>query len=484
MMKASKPTRWLGAGIAVSALSLAAHAQLGAATDDRPLLNIVASITQPIGSVINETIGGLIQPPTVPVAPASPALQNASSDVADYDFSAVRRVVQNENTDTSGNIIIDNPIPDMVLIIGDASGNLAIFRNGTFDPNGRTSIASASKWLIGTMGQRMAQANQITMTDRASRWIDFWTTDGNDPRSRVTFEQALSMQSGFNAQPLEGECVQVPLVFTLKSCTRLIHDLYPTLRAVPSISGGSLLPGLTILNGVEHQASTDPATTFSYGPHQLQIAAAMMEGTSQFENFNSLFRRHVTEPLGMTDTTYDHVGTLLNNGQVVLGPNVNPIDLGAHVNNPWAAGGAVSTAYDYAKLLRGFFNPSFIADLESFTRPRTLNLDRGFVPGSTRQPTGTGFWHYALGSFVECAEPEAAKGQQTCASKINSSPGAYGWLGWIDRENGYYALIARGPTFQNDGDGLPYFGDQSSIVLERKLQPLIAAAIRAGRAGQ
>src|SRR3546814_14671070 len=69
--------------------------------------------------------------------------------------------------------------------------------------------------------------------------------------------------------------------------------------------------------------------------------------------------------------------------------------------------------------------------MTAFTQPRTIGLPRVFVPASTVN------WEYALGSFVECDTPSA------CAtSKINSSPGAYGWTGWIDRETGYYALIA------------------------------------------
>lgn len=84
-------------------------------------------------------------------------------------------------------------------------------------------------------------------------------------------------------------------------------------------------------------------------------------------------------------------------------------------------------------------------------------LTRIFVPASAAN------WEYALGSFVECDAPSA------CAtSKINSSPGAYGWTGWIDRATGYYALIA---VEISSG------GDRKGVNLEQVMQDLIEVAI-------
>ena len=125
--------------------------------------------------------------------------------------------------------------------------------------------------------------------------------------------------------------------------------------------------------------------------------------------------------------------------------------------NAWIAGGAYSTAQDYAKLLRAFLGGSFIDDMAAFTQSRTSGLPRIFVPAPAAS------WEYALGSFVECSA------STSCAtSQINSSPGAYGWLGWIDRENEYYGLIAT---------ELASAGDRKSVELEQQMQPLIEAAI-------
>jgi len=95
--------------------------------------------------------------------------------------------------------------------------------------------------------------------------------------------------------------------------------------------------------------------------------------------------------------------------------------------------------------------------MTAFTQQRTAGLPRLFVP------SGATNWEYALGSFVECDTPAA------CAtSKINSSPGAYGWTGWIDRQTGYYGLIA---TEISTG------GDRKGVELEQVMQDLIEVAI-------
>src|SRR3546814_7402075 len=55
---------------------------------------------------------------------------------------------------------------------------------------------------------------------------------------------------------------------------------------------------------------------------------------------------------------------------------------GSAPTNPWVAGGAYSTARDYAKLLRALLGGTFITDMTGFTQPRTTGLPRVFVPRS------------------------------------------------------------------------------------------------------
>ncbi len=358
--------------------------------------------------------------PAVAKAPSSalaaPAPTSLTTTVGgySYDWTALQAAID-----------ADTEVPNGYFIVGNASDPVYLFayEKGSFGIDRVTPLASASKWFAGALGMRMAQAGIVTLEDPMRPPLAFWTTTGT--KKDVKLKHTLSMTSGFNASPLVGGCQLLPAM-TLYNCAKSIHDLrYDSLR-----------PG------------NAPGAQYSYGPHGIQVAGAYLEakdtsiapGTSpaRQRNFHELFAQHVTTPLGMTSTTwYDPAGSA--------------------PTNPWVAGGAYSTPRDYAKLLRAFLGGSFITDMTTFTQQRTAGLPRVFVPA------GAVNWEYALGSFVECDTPAA------CAtSKINSSPGAYGWTGWIDRDTGYYALVAT---------QIATGGDRKGVELEQVMQDLIEDAI-------
>ncbi len=362
-------------------------------------------------------------PPAAPVASGGVAKVSAPAAAASltvtvggytYDWTALQTAID-----------ADSEVPNGYFIVGNASDPTYLFsyEKGSFGIDRVTPLASASKWFAGALGMRMAQAGIVTLEDSMKPPLAFWTSTGT--KKDVKLKHTLSMTSGFNASPLVGGCQLLPAM-TLYNCAKSIHDLrYDSLR-----------PG------------NAPGAQYSYGPHGIQVGAAYLEakdvsiqpGTSpaRQRNFHELFAQHVTTPLGMTSTTwYDPIGSA--------------------PTNPWVAGGAYSTPRDYPKLLRAFLGGSFITDMTAFTQQRTAGLPRVFVPA------GAANWEYALGSFVECDTPAG------CAtSKINSSPGAYGWTGWIDRDTGYYALIAT---------QIATGGDRKGVELEQVMQDLIEAAI-------
>jgi len=356
--------------------------------------------------------------PAAAKAAAAPSAATASLSTTvggyTYDWTALQAAIDADTEVASGYFIVGNATDPTYLFS---------YEKGSFSIDRVTPLASASKWFAGTLAMRMAQAGIVTLEDNMAPPLAFWTTSGT--KKDVKFKHTLSMTSGFNASPLVGGCQLLPAM-TLYNCAKSIHDLrYDILR-----------PG------------NAPGAQYSYGPHGIQIAAAYLEAKdtsiqpgslpARQRNFHELFAQHVTAPLGMTSTTwYDPAG--------------------AAPSNPWVAGGAFSTPRDYAKLLRALLGGTFVTDMTSFTQQRTAGLPRVFVPA------GAVNWEYALGSFVECATPAA------CAtSKVNSSPGAYGWTGWIDRETGYYGLIA---TEISTG------GDRKGVELEQEMQGLIKTAI-------
>ncbi|MGH6615279.1 serine hydrolase domain-containing protein [Sphingomonas sp.] len=387
--------RCLAAGAAVSAVSALALSGFGpnATGSDRTALTVVPGVAQPAARS------------TGTQAPKTTAQAASASILTAADFAAVDGAVD------------ASVIPNMTLIIGNADGILHVHTKGNFDPDAATDLASGSKWLFAAMAMRMVQAGKASLGDHPQQYLTFWTTNPSDSRRTMTLDHLMSMRSGFNAGPLAGGCVSNGLLYTLQSCAQTIHN-----------------------QGVD----TAPGSAFSYGPHHMQVAAAMLEKAGN-KSFNTLFAEYLTTPLGMTKTKYTK----------------------ASAANPWIAGGAQSSAYDYAKMLQAFLGTSFITDMDNFTGARTIGLPRPYVPGDG---DGFGTWQYAIGSFVECDDnPPAGQPVRPCATaKINSSPGANGWLGWIDREHGYYGLIATRVLLS---------GSTKAVTLEQQLQPLILDAL-------
>lgn len=318
------------------------------------------------------------------------------------------------------NAIDASPVANVAIIIGDASGTRYVYNKGYFTVDRVTDIASASKWLTGTLLFRLIERypERLSLETRPQQYLSYWTTSTSDPRSRITLEQLLSMRSGFNAGPAQGGCVTIPLLYTLQSCAQTIY-----------------------------QAGTDsePGSGFSYGPHHIQVAAALGEAAAG-GSFNSLFASNVTAPLGMSSTRF------------VKASNANP----------WAAGGAESTARDYAKLLHALLVGGFITDTAGFLGSRTNSATLLYAPASASNTTGHDRdWRYALGSFVEC-DGDDFTADGCAAQMVNSSPGAFGFTPWIDRANGYYAVIAMNRLL----------GDDDGVLLEQQVQPLIVAALQ------
>lgn len=394
---------WLAAAAASGALALAAQSQQdGSAGSGGFLVQLPPTSPQPLQAAASAS------------TTAAPARVLRTVGGFTYDWTELQRV-----------ILADNQVENAYIIVGNAADEDYLYdiEKGDFDLHHVNRIASASKWFTGALAMRMVQAGIVTLDDPMRPPLAFWTTNGT--KKDVKLKHTLSMTSGFNANPVVGGCQLVPIT-SLYSCAKSIHDLrYDTLR-----------PG------------NAPGAQYSYGPHGLQVAAAYLEAKdtsiapgispARQRNIHELFIQHVTDELDMDNTTlYDPSGNA--------------------PANPWIAGGAYSTASDYAKLLRAFLRGSFIVDMDTFTQQRTAGLTRLFVPGSAAT------WEYALGSFVECDTPA-----QCATSKINSSPGAYGWTGWIDRQTGYYALIAT---------DIASGGDAKGVQLEQAMQTLIEDAI-------
>jgi len=301
--------------------------------------------------------------------------------------------------------------PNFAVIIGDSNGILFEYEKGNYHLEDNVPIASSSKWFTGATIMRLVDKGVMKLSDNPQDYLSFWTGNPTDERSQVTLEQLLSFTSGFNADPINDGCVGDGSI-TMLECAQQIYE-----------------------GGID----TAPGAGFYYGPHHMQVAAAMAEQATGLP-YNDIFRREVANPLGFSPTTRFATPSS---------------------SNPRAAGGVISNAYDYALFLRAILDGSLIADPNAFLEDRTRSVEFLSRPAGTQ-----GDWHYAFGAWLECDEPTFI---QSCAdARIYSSPGAFGWTPWLDLSNGYFGLIAREGTIGSA---------PITTAFEQELQPLILQAI-------
>ncbi len=302
---------------------------------------------------------------------------------------------------------------DLAVVVGDADGVIWDYSQGDFPLDSSHFVASASKWLTSATLMRLVEQGVMSLDDRPQDYLAYWTGDPADPRSRITLQQLLAFTAGFDLGPTDASCVSQANL-SLDAC---VQELY--------------LAGLAY----------EPGSTFYYGPAHMQVAARMAEVASG-QSFVTLFRLQLGDPLGLSASS------------AFVSPSAS---------NPRAAGGAVSTANDYARFLRALLAGELISDLDTFVADRTAPpVVIGFRPAGS-EVNGTA-WNYALGAWREDPGRDRL-----------SSPGAFGWYPWIDFESGYFVLIAV--------EELPLFGFSptiESVTLGEQIRPLIEA-ILAGR---
>jgi CubicO group peptidase (beta-lactamase class C family) len=108
-------------------------------------------------------------------------------------------------------------------------------------------------------------------------------------------------------------------------------------------------------------------------------------------------------------------------------------------DSPQLAAGVKTTADEYAFFLRKILNNQLaMSALLGFnkvcTSPNAADSTCPTDPNAT-PITSTEKWHYSIGHWVE-DDPTVGDG-------AFSSPGAFGFYPWIDKDKAYYGIIAR-----------------------------------------
>ncbi|WP_233583244.1 serine hydrolase [Corallococcus sp. CA053C] len=288
---------------------------------------------------------------------------------------------------------------------------------GNFTPDQRVAVASSSKMVSGVVLFDVIRQGLLTL-DSTTGQVLGWTGD----KANITLRHLLSFTSGLEpANPCTSRAT-----ITLAECVAQI-------ATVP--------------------VRAPPGTRFDYGSVHLQVAARMAEVVTG-RTWNTLFAQTLATPLGLpADVTYYTAPTQ------ILG-----------TTNPLVAGGLRASMNEYAKLLALVYHRGRYAGLEKGTL--------GLFVAQTREPypsvivgnspmADLGYpYRYGLTAWLECTTPA------TGCSSI-SSPGAFGWTPWMERDAGYYAILGMQLSGTDVSGGVVAF----SVDLERDLKPLIRTAL-------
>lgn len=284
---------------------------------------------------------------------------------------------------------------------------------GDFAPERRVAIASASKLVSGVTLFRLIDAGYLSLDSSTAQLLGWTGTKGE-----ITLRHLLSFTSGLNP---ENACTYRADV-TLAGC-------------VEEIARSDLL--------------APPGTRFDYGSTHLHVAARMAE-VAVGADWNDIYEQQLRQPLQLAPE-FAYYSAPRQAG-------------GANPTNPLIAGGMRASMNDYANVLRfvydrGQWQGSRLLAPEIFDA-QTIEPYPNVTIGSTPSALHA---RYGLTAWLECATPA------TGCSTI-SSPGAFGFTPWLDRDTGYYAILGMELDDLRADRGI---GPQ----IQQTLKPLIAEAV-------
>ncbi len=304
----------------------------------------------------------------------------------------------------------------MGVVVYDANGTKRFEKMyGAFAADQRIAIASASKLVAGLTILRLVDQGFLSL-DSTTGAVLGWS----GPQGAITLRQLLSFTSGMEPE---------------NACT--------------------LFGGITLADCVAVMSTRPlvaaPGTRFDYGSTHLHVAARMAEVVTG-ESWANVFNAQLKAPLG-------------------LGPDLvfyTAPRQGTGTTNPLIAGGLRATMNEYARILRfeydqGSWQGQRLIAASLFDAQSTEPYPNAVIGNSPAVNVGFNA-KYGLANWLECNSPAVS-------CQVQSSPGAFGFTPWVDREGGYYAIIAMEVT--ESQAGIVAF----SVQLEQELKPLIRNAL-------
>lgn len=292
---------------------------------------------------------------------------------------------------------------------------------GAYTLGQRVAIASASKWVTAAVIARLVDQGLMRWDDRIERYLPNAPVD----KRAITLRQLYSHSSGLPGSSLG--CIGNPNI-PMQAC---VDEILALPLAYP------------------------PGQGFLYGGLSMQVAGRMAE-IATGRSFDALLRDEVSTPLGLSATDFGFTSTT---------PGL------VSVSNPRIAGGLRSTLSDYGRFLSAIQQRGVLPGL-SWLSPALIDQmaedqTRGAPVLASPLPTAIG---YGIGQWRERV---AADGRATALS----SPGAFGFYPYLDREAGFAGIFLTQNALGNvESEVSALWNDVRAILLGEGRAPRIAVA--------
>lgn len=250
-------------------------------------------------------------------------------------------------------------------------------------PTRQILIASSSKWMSAAAFMTLVDAGQVSLDDHVSTYLPLFT----GVKGSMTIRQLWSHTSGLPSNSPYATDTSL----TLAQCVDSIALRTPLQNA--------------------------PGTAFVYGQTSMQVAGRIAEVVSG-RSWADFFHDRIAAPLGMNDTFY------------------------GGGSNPLIAGGARSTARDYARFVAMLSQGGHLGNAHVLSPQAVATMQRDQTNGAriVSSPYG-GFpglenTRYGVGEWLTAQDPYSDR------AFVVSSQGAFGFSPWVSACTGASGLIA------------------------------------------
>jgi CubicO group peptidase (beta-lactamase class C family) len=308
-------------------------------------------------------------------------------------------------------------LPGGAVLLGRRDGMLLAHYTGSYNEQTRVAIASASKLLSAVRVLQLADQGRVDLEAPIGALLPVFSGDKAGMRLRQLFAHTSGYGNDSGAEEITDRSTTLAEAVGRIACCR------------------DFPPGFSV------------GGQFAYGGVSMHIGGRVVEVASG-EDWELGWQRALGAPLGIDSIDWQ-----------AFGPT----------RNYMIAGGARSTAGDYAALLHLLLNEGRNAQgqrLLSRAAVRSLWQDQvGMLPVIDPPPTAGSEVRYGLGSWIE-------PGREPDRPPLIHSLGAFGFMPWVDFEAGLFGVFML--------RGLPGINLSAFPVYTRMLVALRTAAAAPG----